>query len=113
MSIAIAVAVGRIRAKSDISVGDGGNIEVIAAMRRHANFVEVVPLALILIGLLELNGVGSSAIHGLGAGLVAARICHAVGYGTNDSLSSLRIMGAVGSTLVTLIASIWAIVVFF
>jgi hypothetical protein len=113
ISIAIAVVVGRVRGKVDVSIGDGGNVELIAAMRRHSNFVEVVPLALILIGLLELNGVGSSAIHGLGAGLVVARICHAVGYGTNESLLTLRIIGAAGSTLITLIASIWAITVFF
>ena len=113
MSIAIAIVVGRVRGKADVSIGDGGNVDLIAAMRRHANFVEVVPLALILIGLLELNGVEKSAIHGLGASLVIARLCHAVGYGTNDSLVTLRIVGAAVSTLIILVASIWAITVFF
>ena len=113
ISIAIAVTTGRVRGQAGVSVGDGGNIELIAAMRRHANFVEVVPLALILIGLLEMNGVGSSAIHGLGGGLVVVRICHAIGYGTGDSLVTLRIIGAAGSTLITLVASVWAITVFF
>ncbi len=113
ISVAIAIVVGRVRGKADVSIGDGGNVDLIAAMRRHANFVEVVPLALILIGLLELNGVGKSAIHGLGASLVIARLCHAVGYGTNDSLVTLRIVGAAVSTLIILVASIWAITVFF
>lgn len=113
MSVAIAIVVGRVRGKADVSIGDGGNVDLIAAMRRHANFVEVVPLALILIGVLELNGVGKSAIHGLGASLVIARLCHAVGYGTNDSLVTLRIFGAAVSTLIILVASIWAITVFF
>jgi len=113
MSITIAVVAGRARGKADVSIGDGGNIELIAAMRRHANFVEVVPLALILVGLLELNGVGDGAIHGLGASLVVARLCHAIGYGTSESLVVLRAIGAGGSTLVLLVASIWAITVFF
>ena len=113
ISIALAVIIGRVRGRTGVSIGDGGNAEVIVAMRRQANFVEIVPLALILIGLLELNGVGNGAVHGLGAGLFIARICHAIGYGTNDSLTTLRIIGAAGSTLITLIASIWAISVFF
>jgi uncharacterized membrane protein YecN with MAPEG domain len=113
MSVAIAVAVGRVRASTGISVGDGGNLELIAAMRRHANFIEFVPLTLILIGLLELNGVGSTAIHTLGAGLVFARVCHAVGFRTDDSLKALRPIGAIGSTLVLVISSIWAITIFF
>ena len=113
MSVAIAVAVGRVRASTGISVGDGGNLELIAAMRRHANFIEFVPLALILIGLLELDGVGSTAIHALGAGLVFARVCHAVGFRTDDSLKALRPIGAIGSTLVLVISSIWAVTIFF
>lgn len=113
MSVAIAVAVGRVRASTGISMGDGGNLELIAAMRRHANFIEFVPLTLILIGLLELNGVGSTAIHALGAGLVFARLCHAVGFRTDDSLKALRPIGAIGSTLVLVISSICAVTIFF
>lgn len=113
MSIGIAVAVGKVRGSTGISIGDGGNLELIAAMRRHANFVEFVPLSLILIGLLELNGVGSTAIHALGAGLVFARLCHAVGFRTDDSMKALRPIGAVGSTLIVAVSSIWAITLFF
>ena len=61
-----------------ISIGDGGNREMLLAMRKHANFVEVVPLCLVLIGILELNGVTPYAVHGLGGGLLVFRIVHAV-----------------------------------
>lgn len=44
--------------------------ELLLAMRRHANFIEFVPLALVLIAMLELNGVSTTASHALGAGLV-------------------------------------------
>ncbi len=113
ISSGIAIAVGRARSASGVSIGDGGNLEVIAAMRRHANFVEFVPITLIIIGLLELNGVGSIAIHALGGGLVVARLCHAIGYRADESLKIFRAVGAIGSMLILLVASIWAITLFF
>jgi uncharacterized membrane protein YecN with MAPEG domain len=113
LGIAIAVVVGRVRGATGISIGDGGNIELIVAMRRQANFVEFVPLSLILIGLLELNGVGSIAIHALGAGLLIARLCHAIGFRSDESMMIFRQIGAIGSTLLLAIASIWGITIFF
>jgi uncharacterized membrane protein YecN with MAPEG domain len=113
MSIVIAFQAGKIRGTTGISIGDGGNQELLLAMRRHANFVEFVPLTLVLIALLEFNGVSSTAIHCLGAGLVVARICHAVGLKADTIQSPLRGVGAGGGTLVLLVASVWAIVVFF
>jgi len=113
IAIGLAIAVGRTRGSTGVSVGDGGNLELIAAMRRHANFVEFVPITLIMFGLLELNGVGSTAIHALGGGLVVARLSHAIGFRADESLQSFRAIGAVGSTLILLVASIWAITTFF
>ena len=65
MSIPIAFAAGSLRGKTKISIGDGGNTEMLLAMRRHANFIEFVPLALLLIALIELNGAPALAIHAL------------------------------------------------
>jgi uncharacterized membrane protein YecN with MAPEG domain len=107
--IGIAFVAGRTRGSTGISMGDGGNVELIVAMRRHANFVESVPLVLILIGLLEMNGVGLAAIHGLGATFVVARVLHAVGMRSNPEPNPLRVVGAVGTTLVIAISSVWAI----
>jgi len=45
-------------------------------MRAHANFMEYVPLALILLILLELQGFQDSFIHIMGIGLLAGRILH-------------------------------------
>jgi uncharacterized membrane protein YecN with MAPEG domain len=113
MAIAIAFRAGSLRTKLNVPVGDGGHPELLVAMRRHANFVEFVPLALILIGLLEMNGVGALAIHLFGGGLVLFRICHAVGINAESTRSVARGIGAGGSTLVIVVASIWAIVTFF
>ncbi len=82
-------------------------------MRRHANFIEYVPLALILIGLLEFNGAPTLAIHALGGGLVVFRIAHAVGLKADTIEGMGRLIGAAGTSLVMLVASVWAIVTFF
>ena len=51
LAVALLSNVGRVRGKTKIFIGDGGNTELITAMRAQANFVENVPLGLILIWL--------------------------------------------------------------
>ncbi len=113
MAFAIATPAGQLRGSTGISIGDGGNRDLLLAMRRHANFVEVVPLALILIAVLELNGVTPWAIHGLGAALVIARAIHAVSLKADTIANPGRFIGAAGSGLVTVVAAVWALVTAF
>ena len=104
---------GRMRGKLKISVGDGGYPDMVLAMRRHANFVEWVPLTIVLIAMLEINGAPKMAIHGFGAALVVFRICHAIGLQKETMNVPTRIIGAGGTALLMLAASIWLIVMFF
>ena len=113
ISLGVSFPAGSLRGKLGVSIGDGGNKDLLLAMRRHANFVEYVPLALILIGLLELSQVRVAAIHGLGLALVVARVSHAVGIKADTMKSVGRMIGAVLTALVTLVASIWAITLYF
>ena len=113
ISLALSFFAGSMRGKTGISIGDGGNQEMLLAMRRHANFVEYVPLALILIGLLEFNGVSSTAIHSLGGALVVCRLAHAQGLRADTMAGLGRLIGAAGTALITLVASVWAIVIYF
>jgi uncharacterized membrane protein YecN with MAPEG domain len=113
LSIAVAFQAGRLRGKLGIALGHGDSKELHLAMRRHANFAEYVPMALILIALLEANGVSHYAIHGLGAALVISRVCHAVGVQADTMAGPGRFVGAAGTALVTVIASVWAILVYF
>ncbi len=112
MAIVLGFLPGSIRGRTKISIGDGGDPELLLAMRRHGNFVEWVPLTLILIGLLELGGVAVLAIHVLGASLVVFRISHAVSLQADTIEGVGRLIGAGGSTLVLLVASVWSIVLF-
>lgn len=113
MSIPIGFLAGRLRGQTGISIGDGGNRELLLAMRRHANFIEFVPLALIIIALLEMNNVPALAIHALCGSLVLFRLCHAFGIKPDTVKGAGRAIGAAGSTLVMLVASIWAIIIYF
>jgi uncharacterized membrane protein YecN with MAPEG domain len=113
ISIGVSFAAGSLRGKLGVSIGDGGNKDLLLAMRRQANFVEYVPLALILIALLELNQVGGNVIHGLGLALVVGRIAHAVGIKADRMKTAGRFIGAVLTLLVTLTASIWLIATYF
>jgi uncharacterized membrane protein YecN with MAPEG domain len=112
LSIGVAFPAGQLRGKLGIPLGDGGNTALLHAMRRQANFIEVVPMALILIGLLEMSGVSRYAIHGLGAALVFFRLCHAFGFKADSMTGAGRVIGAAGSALLTVAVSVWAIIRF-
>ena len=77
MLVGLSINVIRLRVGNRVSLGDGGNEALRRAIRAHSNFCEFVPLALILMLLLELNGTGSNVLHGLGIALLAGRIAHA------------------------------------
>lgn len=103
----LAGMVGTLRGKKQtISLGDGGDPDLLAAMRRHANFVEYVPLAIVLIALVELNGGSKTLIHGLGAVLLAARIIHPFGIDAADMRKMPRLIGAFASIGVILAAAV-------
>jgi uncharacterized membrane protein YecN with MAPEG domain len=75
----LTLTVIKLRRKNRISVGDGGNEELQLAIRTHANAVEYIPIALLLLLMLELNGAPKILIHLLGATLITGRIIHAIG----------------------------------
>jgi len=53
INIWLAYRIGQIRTAEKISVGDGGNLRLIARMRAQLNFAEYTPIVLILIALIE------------------------------------------------------------
>ena len=113
ISLALAGAVGRRRGASGISVGLGEDQDLLVANRRHGNFVEYVPMAQILKGLLEANGIGATTVHVFGIVLTLARICHPIGLRADKMSSPLRIIGTGGTFLVTAVMSAWAVIAYF
>jgi uncharacterized membrane protein YecN with MAPEG domain len=111
--IALAFAAGSLRGRLNVSIGDGGHPALLLAMRRQANFVEYVPMALILIALLEMHGVSKTAIHGFGASLVVFRALHAFGLQGHTMRGAGRLVGAMGTAVLLLVLSIWAVASYF
>ena len=112
IGVGLAAGSGTLRAKTGVSLGDGGNQDQLLAMRRHGNFTEWVPLTVLLFALMELNGAPSLALHILGVWLVVARILHPIGLGV-EMQSVARTIGAASTALITVIAAIWSITTFF
>lgn len=76
-ALTLAVIFGRW--KFGISLGDGEQKELNRRIRAHANFVETVPLALILLWFFETYIRSATFCHMFGLALVVGRLVHAVG----------------------------------
>lgn len=87
-----------------VEIGDGGDRELLRRMRCHANFVETVPMALILLGLAESLKAPSMLLHAIGLALVAGRLVHAYALAQEPHILPLRVAGMV-STLSAIIAA--------
>ncbi len=91
-------------------LGDGGDPNNLALIRAQGNFIEYVPLILILIGFAEAGGASDTWIHALGGVLVLARIAHPIGMSPEPGPNPFRFVGAVGTLLVLLITSVLVLV---
>lgn len=79
LNLWLSIRVGRVRIAEKISVGDGGNENLIRRMRAQGNFLENTGFALVLIAAIEL-AVGSSTILWLtGIAYIVGRVAHAFG----------------------------------
>lgn len=106
----LAFRVVKLRRAQKVGLGDGGDEQVAHAMRVMANFTEYVPLAIILIGLLELNSTPRWMIHTYGAALVFARLYHLQGFGSNTGVSRGRYFGTLITWIVIVLAALTNVV---
>ncbi len=106
LAAVLTLNVARLRGKKRISLGDGGDREMQAAIRAHGNLIEFAPLCLLLIWLL--GGFYSGRVVGiLAAVLLVARLAHAGGI--LGFVPQGRFIGAVGTTLVLTAVSLMLI----
>lgn len=106
INIWLVMRIGRIRGLRKIWHGDGGDELLMRRMRAQSNFVENVPLVMILIAAIELTAKGGTWLAMVGALFMLARVIHALGM---DSVNPnpLRMIG----TLVTMLAQLGLAVV--
>lgn len=108
--VGLVLRVIRLRWKHRVGIGDGSERELLKAVRAHGNAAETIPLALLLLLLAELVGVGSALLHGSGTALVVGRALHAYGLSTRSGLSFGRSTGMVLTLLVIVVLAVAAVV---
>ena len=108
--ILLSARVIRLRRRYAVSVGDGGHASLQRAIRVHGNFCEYVPLTVLLLAFLELQGLHHTVLHALCLLLVAGRVVHAVGVSRTQEDHRFRVAGvaatmtALGSAALLLLA---------
>lgn len=106
LNLVLLARVSLSRRQAQIGIGSGGNPVLQRRIRVHANFIEQVPLALLLMALLELSGLAPGGLWGLGAALLLGRVLHAVGLSRTAGYSFGRAVGTLLSWGVLLVASL-------
>lgn len=99
--------VARLRGKKKINLGDGGDPEMLAAIRAHANLIEFAPLCLLLIYIVS-DFYGFRIVAGLSVVLLVSRALHAGGM--IGVIPQGRFLGATGTTLVLAATSVMVVI---
>lgn len=108
--LTLALMVVRARRKTGVGLGhDEPSAELLRAGRAHANNVEYVPMALILIAILELAQMPALFLHLLGGMLTVGRVAHAWGLSQSGENSPGRSAGIVLTWLSFLTAAFAAL----
>ena len=111
-AIFLALRNGVIRGKTKTMLGDGGSSELLQSMRAHGNLMEHAPIALILLLLLEMQGVVDWKLHLIGSTFFLCRILHAYGISISRESTPYRVVGALGSWVIMMGMSIYGIYVY-
>jgi uncharacterized membrane protein YecN with MAPEG domain len=89
-----------------IPLGDGGDPGMLRLIRGHANFAEYVPLALLLMAILELSRFSVYVLHALGITLLVARLLHGYALSFTPRFQFGRVAGAALTFGVLLVAAL-------
>jgi len=102
---------GGFRGKAGVSIlfGDPTNMELAQRVRRHQNFLEYVPIVLIMFGAIEASGGSSMFLYIVGDLLILARIAHAIGLKHDNMAHPGRLIGAGGTALLTLVTAVYGL----
>ncbi|MEM5480876.1 MAPEG family protein [Pseudoalteromonas fuliginea] len=93
----------KVRRAEQISLGDNGNATLQRAVRAHANFMEYVPIALILLFLAEYQGLASHYCNILGGALLIGRVFQNIGIVEKNL--KYRQIGTIATFLVIIVSA--------
>lgn len=89
----LSVRVISARRRARVALGDGGDRALLRRQRVQGNFAEYVPLVLVLMTLVELQGAPAPLLHAIGLALLAGRLVHAIGVSREPEPFRLRVAG--------------------
>ena len=112
LAIFLAFRVGVTRGKTNTLLGEGDSSELLQSIRSHGNLIEHAPLALMLLLLLEMQGVADWKLHLLGSSFFLFRILHAYGLSISRESTPYRVLGALGSWVLMLGMSVYGLYVY-
>jgi len=98
----LAVRVSLRRRTTKIGIGDGDDAELRKRIRAHGNAIEYLPIGLLALLLLDLDGTSPAVLHACGIVLIIARVAHAIGLSRTGGTSPERFVG-IGLTLLILL----------
>ena len=104
----LSARVMRLRGRHKVGIGDGGHSDLALAIRVQANFVEYVPIALLLLLCLDLVGDAKWIVHVLGILLIVGRVLHAQGLSHSEGESFGRAAGTGLTFLVLIVGAVLA-----
>lgn len=92
--------------RGGIIFGDNGDIGVTRIVRAQANFAEYVPVALLMLGFLEVSRFSIYVLHALGLALLIARLIHGSALSFGWQIKFGRVAGAALTFVVLLIEAV-------
>lgn len=108
LNIWLSIRIGMIRTAKKISVGDGGDEDLIRRMRAQANFIENTPIVLVLLAVVELARGTTPILMAVGAAYTLGRVAHGVGM-DGGAFKAGRGLGTLITMLTLLGLGVWAI----
>lgn len=90
--------------------GDDGNAGTIRIVRAQANFAEYVPLALLLLGFLEVTRHSIYLLHALGFALLVARLLHGFALSFGWQVRAWRFVGATLTIIVLVVEAVLCVI---
>ncbi|MDQ2069551.1 MAPEG family protein [Natronospira bacteriovora] len=103
LMIALAARIPPLRRRHHVGINSGGREDLALAMRAHGNAVENLPLGLLMLGLLEIQGISPAWLYAIGGLLLLGRLLHAWGLSLSAGKTFGRFWGMVLTWLSLLI----------
>jgi uncharacterized membrane protein YecN with MAPEG domain len=105
----LGIRTGRLRMALKVNVGDGGHEALVRRMRAQANFIENVPITLVLFAAVEMADRHFAWLAPLGAVFLLGRVAH--GFGMDGKFRAGRPIGMLTSYLAQIVLIVSAVLI--